>query len=419
LYHGPDSEVFRGINVTDWAALRREILDTFTPGPPIDEYDLFAGRHNTIQRLQDITIERGRHAVIFGERGVGKTSLANIFHKNLNTETQFVLPIFVNTDKGDQFNSLWRKVLRRIKRSDGDDEWWADEAYTGEITVDDVQLELSVFKPNNIPIIIIDEYDRVEDKTCRVLMTDILKGMINYGTNCTVILVGVADSILQLVHDHGSISRNLAQVPMERMSPSEIRDIIVTRVRRLRMRITEDTVWRISYFSAGLPFYAHSLGKYTALQAVAKQRISITEGDLMNSLDDCIADVDYIVTEGYTRATEKIYRKPNIFTKVLAACALCETNDLGQFTAADVEGPLSAIMGEPYRVPSFAFHLNEMSGPGRGNVLRKRGARRTYQYNFAEPAMQPFVIMKSLKDGIISRTLFEQFYVKRQGSLSI
>ena len=69
--------------------------------------------------------------------------------------------------------------------------------------------------------------------------------------------------------------------------------------------------------------------------------------------------------------------------------------------------------------PSFAFHLNEMSGPGRGNVLRKRGARRTYQYNFAEPAMQPFVIMKSLKDGIISRTLFEQFYVKRQGSLSI
>jgi hypothetical protein len=235
----------------------------------------------------------------------------------------------------------------------------------------------------------------------------------------TVILVGVADSILQLVHDHGSISRNIAQVPMERMSPSEIRDIIVTRVRRLRMRITEDTVWRISYFSAGLPFYAHSLGKYTALQAVAKQRISITEGDLMNSLDDCIADVDYIVTEGYTRATGKIYRKPNIFTKVLAACALCETNDLGQFTAADVEGPLSAIMGEPYRVPSFAFHLNEMSGPGRGNVLRKRGARRTYQYNFAEPAMQPFVIMKNLKDGIISRTLFEQFYVKRQGSLSI
>jgi Cdc6-like AAA superfamily ATPase len=223
--------------VTDWVALRREILDTFTPGPPIDEYDLFAGRHNTIQRLQDITIERGRHAVFFGERGVGKTSLANIFHKNLNTETQSVLPIFVNADKGDQFNSLWRKVLRRIKRSDGDDEWWADEAYTGEITVDDVQLELSVFKPNNIPIIIIDEYDRVEDKTCRVLMTDILKGMVNYGTNCTVILVGVADSILQLVHDHGSISRNLAQVPMERMSPSEIRDIIVTRVRRLRMRI--------------------------------------------------------------------------------------------------------------------------------------------------------------------------------------
>lgn len=206
---------------------------------------------------------------------------------------------------------------------------------------------------------------------------------------------------------------------MERMSPSEIRDIIVTRVRRLRMRITEDTVWRITYFSAGLPFYAHSLGKYAALRAISRQRIQITETDLMNALDDCIADVDYTVKEGYTRATEKIYRKPNIFNKVLAACALCETNDLGQFTAAEVEVPLSAIMGEPYKVPSFAFHLNEMSGPDRGAILRKRGARRTYQYNFSEPAMQPFVIMKSLKDGIISSTLFEQFYIKRQGSLSI
>jgi hypothetical protein len=178
-------------------------------------------------------------------------------------------------------------------------------------------------------------------------------------------------------------------------------------------------VWRIGYFSAGLPFYAHSLGKYAALQAIAQEHVGITEKDLMNALDDCIADVDYTIKEGYTRATEKIYRKPNIFAKVLVACALCETNDLGQFTAAAVEVPLSAIMGESYKVPSFAFHLNEMTGPDRGGILRKRGARRTYQYNFAEPAMQPFVIMKSLKDGTISRELFDQFYVKRQKALSI
>lgn len=407
------------MHAIDWVALRREVLETFTPGPPISEYDLFAGRSSIIQRLQDIVIERGRHAIIFGERGVGKTSLANIFHKTLNTPTESVLAISVNADIKDDFDSLWRKVFRRIKRENSEQAWWADEVYTSKLMPDDVLVELTHFKPHTLPLIIIDEYDRIENEDCRVLITDILKALVNHSGSCntTIVLVGVADSIIQLVHDHKSISRNLVQVPMERMSPPEIRDILVTRIKRLRMRISEDALWRITYFSAGLPFYAHSIGKHAALSAVSRQKTEIVEADILKALDECIADVDYTVKEGYTRATEKIYRKANIFSKVLAACALTETNDLGQFVAADIEAPLSAIMGEPYKVPSFAFHLNEMCGPDRGSVLRKTGERRTYQYHFAEPAMQPFVIMKSLKDRIITPELFEQFYVKRQRAL--
>ena len=132
-----------------------------------------------------------------------------------------------------------------------------------------------------------------------------------------------------------------------------------------------------------------------------------------------MADVNYTITESYTRATEKIYRKGNIFASVLAACALTETNDLGQFTAAAVEAPLSEIMGVPYKVPSFSFHLNEMCGPERGNVLKKTGARRTFQYHFAEASMQPYIIMKSLRDGVLRKEVFEKFYVRRQKSLSI
>jgi hypothetical protein len=130
-----------------------------------------------------------------------------------------------------------------------------------------------------------------------------------------------------------------------------------------------------------------------------------------------MADVDYQIAEAYTRATERIYRKGNIFSSVLAACALAETNDLGQFKAATVEEPLSAIMGSPHKVTAFSFHLNEMSGPARGNVLVKTGERKTFQYHFREAAMQPYIIMKSLKEGVISKEVFERFYVKRQMSL--
>jgi hypothetical protein len=60
-----------------------------------------------------------------------------------------------------------------------------------------------------------------------------------------------------------------------------------------------------------------------------------------------------------------------------------------------------------------------MCGPERGAVLRKTGARRTFQYHFAEATMQPYIIMKSLKEGIISKDVFDRFNVKRQKSLAI
>jgi hypothetical protein len=68
-------------------------------------------------------------------------------------------------------------------------------------------------------------------------------------------------------------------------------------------------------------------------------------------------------------------------------------------------------MGTPMTVTAFSFHLNEMSGPERGNVLKKTGSRRTFQYHFSDASMQPYIIMKSLKDGIISKEVFERFYV--------
>lgn len=401
----------------DWKALRAEILDTFSPGPAITTVADFAGRKATIQRLQDIAVERARHAIIFGERGVGKSSLANIFYKDLQSITRNIRDYAIDADSADSFDSLWRKVFRRIRRDDDDQS--IDVYYQGEIEPDHVFLELTKFPTNDAPVIIIDEYDRVQDETCRVLMTDLIKSLSRAPNNPTIILVGVGDNILQLVRDHASIHRNLVQVPMLRMNSEEIRDVVATRVRRLRMRISDDALWRITYFAAGLPFYAHSLGKYSALKAVESKSTHISEDTVVQSLPDCTTDVDYSIMEAYTRATEKIYRKGNIFKQVLAACALAETNDLGQFASASVEAPLSAIMGKIYETPAFSFHLNEMTNPTRGNVLRKTGSRRTFLYNFVEPAMQPYIIMKSLQDGVLTREVFEQFYVTRQKRLSI
>lgn len=409
----------------DWNALRGEVYEVFTPGQQINELSLFAGRQDVIRRLQDVSIERGRHAIIFGEKGVGKTSLAAVFHKDLNVvnhdskiATRQVVDVHINADTKDSFDSLWRKVFRRVRRAGS--LLTADIDYIGPIEPDHVLLEMDRFSPNQMPIIIIDEYNRIEDEECRVLITDTIKGLALSKRNPTIILVGVADNILHLVHDHQSIAgRNLVQIHLKRMNRDEVKEVITSRLRRLGMQISDDALWRIAYFSAGLPAYAHALGKFSALSAILNHRILIDEGTVLKSIVDCISDVDYTIIEAYTRATERIYRKDNLFREVLAACAIAETNDLGQFAAASVEAPLSAITGEAKKVSGFAFHLNEMCGPERGSVLRKTGERRTYLYHFAEAAMQPFVVMKSLTDGVLDRDTLDRFRISRQRALSI
>ena len=136
-----------GIDI-DWESLRAEVFDVFTPGQQINELSMFAGRREVVRRLQDITNERGRNAIIFGEKGVGKTSLAAVFHKDLNVtnpisgiQTRTVVAIHINADTKDSFDSLWRKAFRRIKRPNSSRT--VDLDYTGPIEPD---LSIPVFR---------------------------------------------------------------------------------------------------------------------------------------------------------------------------------------------------------------------------------------------------------------------------------
>src|SRR3989442_3775491 len=96
-----------------WEELAVEAGRVFTPNRPIDEKALFAGRTVQIRRVIDVVRGEGQHAILFGERGVGKTSLANVMAEFFSEVEQIVAPR-VNCDGSDSFDSLWRKVFWAI-----------------------------------------------------------------------------------------------------------------------------------------------------------------------------------------------------------------------------------------------------------------------------------------------------------------
>ena len=52
--------------------------DIFTPHQPIHSLELFFGRANEVRALIEHLNTPGQHALLFGDRGVGKSSLANV-----------------------------------------------------------------------------------------------------------------------------------------------------------------------------------------------------------------------------------------------------------------------------------------------------------------------------------------------------
>lgn len=407
----------RTLTDEDWAALRDEVLELFSPGGPIDEVTLFAGRQPQMQKLRDVLFSKGRHAVVFGERGVGKTSLVNIFHLG-TTKVARINRVYTQCAKADTFKDMWLRALKKIRFSVEGEIYTADKMIDSVESSDDIEAALSYFMPNDIPIIIFDEFDRVSSDEARAMMAATIKHLSNTPLRGMVILVGIADNIVQLVQEHQSISRQLVQIQMPRMTADELREIVTKRLSRTSIRISDDALWRITYLASGLPFYAHALGQAAALKAIEHRQLIISEQTLLEAIPESFGELDHTILDAYVKATIET-RKGNIFKEVLAACALAEQDELGRFSAASVEGPLSAILGREMKAPAFSFHLNELCETERGEILTKAGTRSHFRFRFKEPLMQPYITIKSISAGIIDNDILFRFSLHRQRELPI
>lgn len=414
----PSNTAAEQLSSQQWQNLSIEAGRVFSPTAPIDERSLFAGREKQVLQVLDAINQKGQHAILFGERGVGKTSLANVLSSFLvGHPSGAVLAPRVNCASGDSFADVWEKVFNRIQLTQttptagfqsapSTAQYSATATIEKPITADGVYRALVRLSQGALPIIIVDEFDRL-GQAARRAFADTIKALSDGAVGATILLVGVADSVDGLIEEHQSVERALVQVRMPRMSPGEIEKIIVTGLTHLNMAIAPEMLKRISLLSQGLPHYAHLIGLHAARVAVDRRTMFVTEEIVDEAIQRALDAAQQSVRSAYHDAIRSA-RKDNLFADVLLACALADTNELGFFAAQDVREPIRAITGKPYDIPTFAQHLNEFADAKRGPVLQKTGTERRYRYRFINPLMQPFVIMKGFANGRIDRQTLDE-----------
>ena len=387
------------------------VYQSFTPTRPIDLPDLLSGRLPVLRRLLRDIMTSAQHVLLYGDRGVGKTSIARvlaILAQDAN-DPRGGRSIVVSCDSTDTYGSIWRKVFQEVllaERQLGFDRYMEQSIVGRWDPNDDISVpndvRLLLRRLPNPSTIVIDEFDRIQTGgEASRLMTDTIKLFSDYNVPCSIVLVGVGQSIEELITAHESISRNVDYVLVPPLEPAELADIIQKGMQNAGMTFRPGLDNRIAQLSQGYPHYTHLLGQSAALQAIERNSQEVTFDDLNASIPVSIENTAGGIRVEYDRATDSTQPK-NLFKEVLLACALADKDVRGRFASADVHEPLKKILS-PRKIArsSYQRHLSLFCEPDHGSVLVKTGRRKNYRWHFANPQLVPFVRLLGIDDGLI------------------
>ncbi len=364
------------------------VAAAFTPGAPVGQLEMLTGRWAQLTDVVSAVQMRGQHVGLYGERGVGKTSLASVLAEYFNGtgNRQLLRQVVVNCSTGDTFAGLWSHVFAELGEE-------ADDVSSPESVRRRVQ---ALGSP---ALIVLDELDRLDDDDALTALADTVKTFSDHAVTSKLMLVGVARSIGELVGEHASIVRALIQIEMPRMKTEELAEILEAGCHRAGLSAHQDAVRDIATYSEGLPHYTHLLGLHAGQLAVQEDRNAITAADVQRAIPKAVAR--HTILSDYLRATRST-RKDALFSQVLLACALAPKNRLGFFTSGSIRDPLEIIAGRRIDIPAFSNHLSQFLEPERGAVLQREGTSRRYFYRFSDPIFQPYVVLTGLAEGLIT-----------------
>lgn len=377
-----------------------EARRVFTPSSPIQHKDLFRGRTTQITRAVDAFSQPGLHPVIFGQRGVGKTSLANVLRGILPNS----LAVKITCDTSDTFDSIWQKVFKTVTLS------FKVKAFGFSPELAEKRQCLADYLPKDKPatpsdivdvlsdlaqkaVFIFDEFDRVSDTKTRLQVADFIKIISDNSTKVTIVLVGVGKSISDLISAHESIVRNLRQIEMPSMSKEELKEILKSGYLVSGVSASEEMLDELAVLCGGYPHYAHLLGLATC-KACAEQGTEVLSNKVIEiACQSAVSEAIETLRESFHKATAT--SMPSNYPTILIACGLADYDERGVFRATDVVDAANGYLGADFKIQSVVPALGAFTTPDRGSVLEAISVVGRNQYRLREPMMRPYLRIRA------------------------
>jgi Cdc6-like AAA superfamily ATPase len=373
----------------------------FTPGYPVQQKDLFAGRSTQLNRAIESLSAPGRHPVIFGQRGVGKTSLANI----LSDALQGLVALRISCDGSDTFVTVWNRILYTASVTFKQNAFgFAPEQATRTVTLAEaLGHDPQTTKPAEIAdllrrtdsycVLILDEFDKIQDHRAKTEFADLVKILSDTVPKTTLVLVGVAENIHELVGQHPSIDRNLVQIELPPMSDEEIGEIMAAGFAKLGLTVEDGVIARIPPLAGGFPHYAHLLGLCAAKAAVRNATTLVTHQLFDVACNLALEDAIEKYRDSFARGTATT--QASRYPLILAACGYARADTRGVFRATDVVDAVADVFDISLPIQAVVPALGEFLRRERAEILQAVKVANRQCYRFRDPMMRPFCRLKA------------------------
>lgn len=400
--------------------LGARIAEVVSPAQPISSVEFLKGRDDELQDVERALFAPGRNVFIYGDRGVGKSSLAAT--AAFQYQSAEATPIFVGGAKDETFVSmianianqaLGRSRLHTTKMTRGlaldwrGLKWsWGQELSVKEVssqlaTVGDaVDLLAEVASVHSkSPVVVIDEFDQIGNPDERNRFAALLKHLGDRGIPLKLIFTGIGSSISDLLGAHHSATRQLAQIELGRLGWIPRREVVIQAAQRFGLEVDPNVAWRIAIVCDGFPHYIHLITEAMLWQAADDKEVceELTMEHYHLGLRKAIAMVSMSLQEPYRLAV--LHRDKELEDIVWATA---DGEDLWRSTR-DMHDAYTVIAEKRQRLDvldrsSFTKILGRLKTKSYGEILQAVPNRPGW-YTYTEKMVRGYVRMQAEAQG--------------------
>ena len=333
---------------------RLALADALSASQPVTSRERLAGRSDVMAALIAAIEQQRAHVVLYGERGIGKTSLIHVFAETAREARYLVL--YGSCGVEARFDDMFRTFAGQIPllyhadisptADEGEHRHSFADLLSGQ-PVDPRELaDLFQKIVGTRVILILDEYDRVADPAFRRDVAELIKNLSDRAARVQLVLTGVASNLDELIGFTPSIRRNIVGLPVGPMQEKDLREILGRAESATGMAFSPEASALIVRMSGGSPYHTRLLGNRAAARALDDGRELISEGDVLAGTEAVLAEWN----AGLPRRVQALLLRPEVrsaWNELIAAARASGTPDgwFGAHDAAAESGQTPAVIG--------------------------------------------------------------------------